>query len=521
MTATSRAALVVITMALVASTFALRDFGRADRTFAAPAPASCESLKSLALSGAAVTSAVTVPAGTFAPPGGAGRGPAAQQYAALPSFCRVSVTAQPSRDSDIKIEVWLPAAGWNGKLQAVGNGGWAGTISYPALTSALAKGYASASTDTGHSTPGASFATDHPEKLIDYAYRGTHEMTVQAKAVITAFYGNSPKLSLWNGCSTGGRQGVIEASRYPDDYNAIIAGAIPVTSPRLHAARIQISQIVHRTADSYIPPDKYPAIHEAALQACDALDGVKDGVIESPTRCKFDPKAIECKGADGPTCLTAAQVETARALYSPLKDPKSGAVLSIPLYHPGSELAWATLAGPEAFPIAVEAFKFIVFKNPAWDWHTFNPSSGYDAIESAAAGFTSPGANLKPYFDRGGKLLMYHGWADQQVAPLNTVGYFDAVTNVVGKGAAGKSVALYMVPGMGHCQGGVGTDTFDKVAAIEQWVDTGLAPAQIVASHQTAGKADRTRPLCPYPQVAKYKGTGSIDEAANFTCVRP
>jgi feruloyl esterase len=433
----------------------------------------------------------------------------------------VQITSKPSADSDVRIEVWLPLSGWNGKFQGVGNGGWAGTISYPALTAAVALGYASASTDTGHSTTGASFAVDHPEKLTDYAYRGTHEMTVNAQAAIAAFYGGKPKLSIWNGCSTGGRQGVVEASKYPADYDAIIAGAIPATSPRLHAARIHLSQIVHRSPESYIPPEKYPMIHEAALRACDALDGAKDGVIGDPIRCRFEPKVIQCTGVDGPTCLTAAQVETVRALYAPLKDPKTGATTSIPLYHPGSELVWATLAGPEPFQIAVEAFKFLVFKNPAWDWHTFDPGSGYEAIENASRDFTPPGANLQPFFSRGGKLLMYHGWTDQQVAPLNTVNYHDAVRNAVGKTTADKSMALFMVPGMGHCQGGAGTDTFDKVGAMEQWVSTGRPPAQIVASHQTAGKVDRTRPLCRYPQVAKYKGTGSTDEATNFVCQQP
>ena len=516
MTKFAKWALTTITVFACASVG--RDFSRAGDALAAGA--SCESLVGLSLQNATVTSADTIAAGAFVPPGAAGRGNTAQQYSALPAFCRVAATLKPSSDSDIKIEVWLPSTGWNGKFQGVGNGGWAGTISYPALAAAMASGYASASTDTGHSSAGASFATDHPEKLVDYAHRAVHEMTVQAKSIIDAFYGTGPKSSLWNGCSTGGRQGAIEASRYPADYNAIIAGAIPVTSPRLHAARIQISQIVHRSPDSYIPPEKYPAIHAAALDACDALDGVKDGVIDNPTRCKFDPKVMACKGSDGPGCLTAAQVETARALYAPLKDSKTGATLSIPLYHPGSELAWGTLAGPEAFPIAVEAFRFVVFKNPSWDWHTFNPSSDYDKVESAMPSFTPPGANLKPFFERGGKLLMYHGWADQQVAPLNTVNYYEAVLNAAGTSAAEKSIALYMVPGMGHCQGGAGTDTFDKVAAIEQWVAAGRAPAQIVAVHRTAGKIDRTRPLCPYPEVAKYKGTGSTDEAANFVCAK-
>ena len=488
---------------------------------AAETSRSCESLTTVAIANAVVTSASTVAAGAFTPPGSAGRGTPAQQqqYAAMPQFCRVAVTAKPSADSDIKIEVWLPSS-WNGKFQAVGNGGWAGTISYADMATAVAKGYASASTDTGHSTPGGSFAMDHPEKLIDYAHRAVHEMTVDAKAVIDAFYGTAPKLSIWNGCSTGGRQGAIEASRYPGDYNGIIAGAIPVTSPRLHAARIHISQIVHKTPGSYIPPEKYSAVHEAVLQACDTLDGVKDGVIENPVRCKFDPKTIECKGADGPACLTSAQVETARALYAPLTDPKTGAVLSFPLLQPGSELSWATLAGPEAFGIAVDAYRYLVFRNPTWDWRTFDPSTDYERIDVGAKGFEPPGADLKPFFSRGGKLLMYHGWSDQQVAALNAVTYFGSVLTASGSSAAGKSIALYMVPGMGHCRGGPGTDTFDKVAALEGWIQSGRAPSQIVATHQTAGVVDRKRPLCQYPQVAKYKGSGSTDDAANFTCVK-
>ncbi len=507
-------------VALLVTTFAGRDFSRTPVVVLAAA-ASCESLAALTLSNGNVTSATSLPAGAFAPPGGAGRGNAAQQYAALPAFCRVTATLKPTSDSDIRIEVWLPASGWNGKFQAVGNGGWAGTISYPALAAAVAKGYASASTDTGHSTAGASFAMNHPEKLIDYGHRAVHEMTVQAKVAIGAFYGNAPKVSLWNGCSTGGRQGVIEASKYPADYDAIVAGAIPVTSPRLHGARLQFSRMVHRSTDSDIPPEKYPAIHDAALQACDPLDGVKDGVIDRPNRCKFDPAVMACKGPDGPGCLTPPQVETARAIYGPVKDPKTGATISFPLLHPGSELVWATLGGPEPFAIAVEAYRYIVFNDPNWNPDLFDASADIDRLESKAVGFDPPSANLKPFFSRGGKLLMYHGWADQQVAPLNSVTYFDAVLSATGKSAAEKSIALYMVPGMGHCQGGAGTDTFDKVAAIEQWIDTGRAPTQIAASHQTAGKVDRTRPLCPYPQVARYKGTGSTDDAANFACAKP
>ncbi|MFL6279083.1 MAG: tannase/feruloyl esterase family alpha/beta hydrolase [Vicinamibacterales bacterium] len=507
----------LVTAAVAALCFAAAD-RPGDRLDASSfTPAASESLSTFTITNGRITSAGVIAAGTFIPPGSSATN-AALPYASLSPFCRVAATLTPTSDSDIKIEVWMPLSDWNQRLQAVGNGGWAGSISYGALAAALAKGYAAASTDTGHSTPGASFAMNHPEKLIDYGHRAVHEMTVQAKAIVAAFYGGGPKLSLWNGCSTGGRQGVIEASKYPADYDAIIAGATPVTTPQLHGVRLQFNRMVHRTPDSYIPPEKYPAIHEAALKACDALDGVKDGIVDQPDRCSFDPVVIECKGNESAACLTPSQVETARAMYAPVKNPKSGATISFPMLHPGSELGWATLAGPQPYAIAAEAFRYVVFNDPAWDPASFDPSSDIAHLEHQAIGLEPPSPNLKPFFSRGGKLLMYHGWADQQVAPLNSISYFDAVLNASGKNAAGKSLALYLVPGMGHCQGGAGTDTFDKVAALEEWIRTGAAPAQILASHRTAGVTDRTRPLCQYPQVAKYKGSGSTDDASSFAC---
>jgi feruloyl esterase len=486
------------------------------------ANSSCDSLATLALPNAHVTSAETVAAGAFQPPsgprGGGGRG-GAQLYAKLPSFCRVAATLAPSSDSDIKIEVWLPSSGWNGRFQAVGNGGWAGVISYAALAQAVVAGYAGASTDTGHVGGTAAFAIGHPEKVIDMGYRAVHEMTVKAKAIVDAYYGAAPKLSFWNGCSLGGRQGITEAQRYPADFDAIVAGAPAVNWMRLHGARMAINQLAHASEVGYITPDKYPAMHEAVLNACDALDGVKDGVIEDPTRCHFDPKVLECKGADGPGCLTSAQVETARALYAPLKSPKSGAVIFPSLLLPGSEPNWATLAGPEPISTAYEAFKYVVFKDPNWDVRRFDVDTDVAAAIKMDAGvLNSADTNLKPFFSRGGKLLMYHGWADPQVPALNSVEYFDGVVKSAGKAAVGKSIELYMVPGMAHCAGGPGTDTFDKMAAIEDWVARGAAPSQIPASHLTNGAVTRTRPLCPYGRVAHYKGAGSTDEVASFEC---
>jgi feruloyl esterase len=485
----------------------------------AASAAACENLASLKLPNTTITLAQTVAAGAFeSSTGRQGRGLAAL-YSELPSFCRVTATLAPSTDSDIKVEVWLPVSGWNGKFEAVGNGGWAGVISYPALSRAVAAGYATASTDTGHVGNNGSFAVGHPEKVVDFGYRAVHEMAVQAKAIVDAYYGAAPKVSFWNGCSLGGRQGITEAQRYPADFDAIVAGAPAVNAMSLHAARIAINQIVHRSADSYIPPEKYSLIHNAALSTCDALDGVKDGVIDSPSLCKFDPKVLACKDADGPGCLTAAQVETARALYAPVKDPKTGTVVFPALLEPGSELGWATLAGPQPVGTALDQFKYVVFGDTAWDWRTFNMTTDLArGIRQDAGVIDSGKVNLKTFFDRGGKLLMYHGWADQQVAASNSLDYFGKVTKTAGKSAAGKSIELYMVPGMGHCAGGAGTDTFDMMAAIESWTKTGRAPESILASHRTGGIVDRTRPLCPFGKVARWKGTGSTDDAANFTC---
>ncbi len=485
---------------------------------------SCESLASLTLPGTTITFATAVDAGAFTPPpvGGTAPRPAAvQAFRNLPAFCRVAAALKPSSDSDIKIEVWMPASGWNGKFQGVGNGGWAGSISYPALAAALAAGYATASTDTGHVGNTAAFAVGHPEKLVDMGYRAVHEMTVQGRAIVDAYFGSRPTRSFWNGCSQGGRQAITEAERYPADYDAILAGAPGIYNMELHVTRVALNAFVHRTADSSIPAEKYAMVHDAVLAACDARDGVKDGVIDNPTRCAFDPGVLACKGADGPSCLTTAQLETMRALYGPIKNGE-GAIVSPPLLQPGTELGWATLAGPKPLGLATEAMQYVVFKDASWDWHRFNPATDIDLAlrsDERVLGLTDP--NLKPFFDRGGKLLMYHGWGDPQVPAQNTVRYFNDVVKTTGKGVVGKSVQLYMVPGMGHCQGGPGTDTFDKMGAIEHWVETGRAPGQIIASHMKDGKVDRTRPLCPYPLVAQYKGTGSTDDAASFICKTP
>ena len=472
---------------------------------------SCESLSKLSRPKTAITSAQVVPAGKFVAP--AGRGPA-PSFKDLPEFCRVQATLTPSADSDIKVEVWLPASGWNGKFQAVGNGGWAGIISYGPLGAAVRGGYAAASTDTGHVGGSASFALGHPEKLTDFAYRAVHEMTITSKAIIANFYGDGPRYSYWNGCSTGGRQGLKEAQKFPADFDGIIAGAPANYQMHLGVWSVAVAQAVHKEPASYIPPEKYPAIHKAVLEACDSLDGLRDGLIQDPTRCHFDPKTIQCAGEDSPACLTAPQVEAARKIYTPLKNSRTGEEI-FPGLEPGSELGWAGPAGPNAAAVATDTFTYLVYKDPNWDWHTLNPDTDTARADKNDNGLIDAiDPNLKPFFSHKGKLIMYHGWNDPLIAPGNSVNYYKAATG-------SDSIRLFMVPGMGHCGGGEGPNTFDMVTALEQWVEQGHAPEQIIASHSQNGTVDRTRPLCPYPQVARYKGSGSIDEAANFSCAAP
>lgn len=475
--------------------------------------ADCEKLSAFHSSGTVVTLAQTVGAAAFTPPAGPGRGPSAFQ--SLPSFCRVAITLTPTADSDIRSEVWLPSSGWNGKLQVVGNGGWAGTISYPAMAKALSQGYATASTDTGHSTPGGSFAAGHPEKLIDFGYRAVHETTVQAKALVKAFYAGEPRRSYWNGCSTGGRQGLMSAQRYPADFDGVIAGAPANYMSHLQPWSLAVGLAVHATEESYIPPAKYVVLHKAVIEACDALDGVKDGVIENPMRCSFDPKTIQCQGSDTSACLTAPQVEAARRVYANTVNPRTGAIV-FPSLEPGSEMGWAGLAGPQPLGIATDTYRYVINNSPGWDWHMLDLDKDVTAAEKVFAGSVDAvNPDLNAFFNRGGKLLMYHGWNDQLIAPRNSINYFNAVSYTLGTARVDESMRLYMVPGMTHCSGGDGTWDFDMVPQLEGWVEGNKAPERIVVARKNP---DRTRPLCRYPQIAVYKGSGSTDDSANFEC---
>ena len=488
-------------------------------TSARPAAAttSCEGLTSLTLPNATVTLARPVDAGAFAPADPAGAG--AQPLNAPRAFCRVAATLKPSSDSDIKVEIWMPAANWNGKFQAVGNGAFNGTIAYPAMMTALGRGYATASTDTGHVGGGASFAVGHPEKVIDFGWRAVHEMAVVSKQIVAAYYAAAPKVSYWNGCSAGGRQAMKEAQRFPADFDGIIAGAPGLDWTGRAAQAVYVAQALQNNEAARLSPQKTQLVHAAVLRACDLQDGVKDGIVGDPERCAFDPGVLQCQGADETSCLTPAQVQTTRMLYATRVNPK--AKREVAGLQPGSELGWTDRGwSASARATGLDQFRFLVFKDPRWDIEKFNVDTDIahaDKADNDTINALDP--DLGAFISRGGRLIQYHGWSDPQISPANSVHYYKRVLEALG--GAGKvqgGYRLFMAPGMAHCGGGEGPNTFDMVTALEQWVEQGQAPDRIIASHSTNGVVDRTRPLCPYPQVATYKGHGSTDEAANFVC---
>src|SRR5215471_12724727 len=477
----------------------------------------CERLsRLLSLPNTTVLLADVVAAGTYVPSGGGAA--AARIAASLPAFCRVELRIAPSSDSDIKSEIWLPVSKWNGKFLQVGNGAWGGSIQYAALAEALRRGYAAASTDTGHTGTDASFAMGHPEKLIDFGYRSVHETAVRGQATVAALYGLKPSLSYFNGCSGGGRMSFMEAQRFPGDFDGIIAGAPGYNRTDVAFQTLGMAQATHVSPESFIPASKYPLLHEAALDTCDALDGLKDGLIADPTKCRFDPGVLKCKSGDGPDCLTEPQVVAARRIYAPVMDPKTGAQISSGL-EPGSELQWGSVAGHEPHSMYNDLLRFVVTRNPNWDYRTLNVGQQLELARKADNGVLSATSlELSPLVSRGGKLLIYHGWADQNIPPRESVNYYNGVVRTMGKEKVDEAVRLFMVPGMGHCGGGDAPNEFDTLAVLEHWREDGRAPSEILASQVRAGRVVRTRPLCPYPQIPMYRGAGSVDRAENFVC---
>src|SRR5262249_8780600 len=397
-----------------------------------------------------------------------------------------------------------------------------------------------AATDTGHTTSDASWALGHPEKIVDYGHRGIHEMTEKAKAIINAFYGSAPKRSYFASCSNGGRQALMEAQRYPKDYDGLIAGAPANYFTHILTGFAWNLQAMTLDPASYIPSAKLKAIETAALASCDARDGVTDGVLDDPTQCRFDPGVLLCKGAESDSCLTEKQIIALKKIYAGPRTAKGE--LIIPGFEPGGETgpggweAWVTGSGANKglqFFFSSQAFANMVHNNSTWDLKTFELEKDNKlADEKLGSNLNAIDPSLKEFKARGGKLILYHGWSDAALPPTNTINYFHSVVSKMGRRDAESFMRLYMVPGMQHCNGGPGPNQFgasvtrtqsdaqhDLTLALEKWVEEGVAPEQIIATkRQSGGQGMRTRPLCPYPQVARYKGTGSTDDAANFVC---
>lgn len=492
------------------------------------APTPCERLTGVTLAQTKIVSAEAIAAGAFQTPAAGRSGPGSLSSTKdLPAFCRVSGVVEPA----IQFEAWLPAVNgasrWNGKFNGVGNGGLAGFINYGAMAVALARGYATASTDTGHSNrPGnEAWPLGHPELLTDFASRGIHMTARAAKALIAAHYGEGPRYSYFTGCSCGGGQALSEAQRYPADYDGIVAGA-PANHPtRMWPGELYAAWATHREPANLIPNEKLPVITQAALEACDALDGLRDGLIDDPRNCPFDPGILECKGGDGAGCLTAAQVDSVRKIYEGLKDPATGERFWWG-YEPSSEAGWpGHIQNPFFIPLSY--FQYMAFANPKWDWKAFSfaDAGNFRLLEEAShrlgPTLDSVEPDLSAFQRLGGKLLLYHGWLDQNISPRNTIDYYERVQEFLGDAGTKEFARLFLAPGMAHCSGGPGPNRFDALGALEAWVERRQPPALMVASHAVNGKVDRTRPLCPYPEVARYKGSGSIDDAASFACRPP
>jgi hypothetical protein len=509
---------------------------------------SCESLMNLNLPQTTITSAATIPAGPLSVQDAGGNAAPIE----VPARCEVKGVIRPSRDSEIKFALWLPSAGWNGKYRQEGNGGFAGNIPYRSMIVPLRRGYATAATDDGHEATGtsATWAVGHPEKVIDFGYRAVHETSLQAKAIARAFYGNPPSRSYFYGCSDGGREALMEAERFPEDFDGIVAGAPANAWSHLGTGFVWNQQALLKDSSSMIPAAKLPLIQNAALAKCDAADGLKDGLIQDPRSCRFDPSVLMCKGSDSSECLTGPQVEALRKIYAGPKNPRTGEQI-FPGYPPGTEAVpntWATWIVGSAQRSIQAAFGNsyygdVVFENPKWDFRSLDFDRDV-AFGDGKAGWilnsTSP--DLRSFRAHGGKLIQYHGWADAAISPISSIEYYESVRSFLSKYPdprrdSSKSIEdfyrLFMVPGMGHCGGGIGPISFgngggpasteparDIFAALEQWVEKGVAPNQLIGSGPVPTDTSKTltRPLCPYPQVAQYKGTGDANNAANFVC---
>jgi len=495
--------------------------------FSIPAAAQqpCESLKSVQIRNITITS---VTAGS---PGYALSGQAGAMGGKVPArkiqvpFCRIEAYSTPSSDSHIGIEVWLPAAeNWNGKFLAAGNPGFIGSLNSSGLAGIMERGYVAAGTDTGHVDAGFEWAIGHPEKWADWGYRAVHEMAVVAKTMAEKYYGKPVEYSYWNSCHNGGNQGLNEAQRYPDDFDGIVASDPAFWITRLQPGSLYISWVALKDGvdgPGYIPTAKLAVINRAALDACDANDGLVDGLIEDPTKCGFDPASIQCPGPDEASCLTVAQVDTVRKIYEGAKFNDGTPIYAG--FERGSELTWAFMIEKEPFSVNMNYFRGLVFEDPDWDFRTFDVDRDTRrGIAKTGDAVDANNPDLRPLKASNGKLIIVSSWNSLALPPRQVVEYYNSVEEVMGGPEQTRDFArLFSIPGAGGCVVGPNFQAFE---ALQAWVEEGEAPDQIIYGYSEGGrggKVYRTRPVCAHPKVAKYKGSGDINDAANFTCVSP
>ncbi|MEO7208331.1 MAG: tannase/feruloyl esterase family alpha/beta hydrolase [Steroidobacteraceae bacterium] len=513
----------------------------------APAAATtCEEIAHLALPETTITLAQSVAAGAFTPPVPSWAGKFMHPAPIPVSFCRVTGEIRPTKDSDIKFELWLPLSGWTGRYESVGNGGFAGSIRYDSMSEPLLAGSAVASTDDGHDAPAigptsADWAFGHPEKIIDHGHRAVHLTAVTAKAITAAFYGRPPAHAYFVGCSKGGQEAFMEAQRYPADFDGIVGGAVANQWTDLFASFVWTENMNLASRESYLSPVDLAKIGAAVSAACDTVGGVKSGFINDPLRCEVAPSSLG---------LTPAKLRTFESIHQGPKDRAGRQTFAGQAY--GSENpGWTDTISATSFEAAeTEAqmsmygdnfFRNFIYQDHHWSFHGFDLDKGRaDAEKTVGAIMNADDVHFAKFKTRGGKLIQYAGMADSIVTPLSSVNFYQSVVAAQGHMPTGDALKrtqefyrLFVVPGMGHCGGGPGPNQFgqaggagdaehDLVVALHQWVEKGVAPTRLIATKfvsddKTKGVA-MTRPLCLFPQVAKYRGTGPVTEAASFTC---
>jgi feruloyl esterase len=509
--------------------------------------ADCGSLSGLKVGDTTMTVAESVAAGAFRlpsePQGGAGT------FAGLPAFCRVHGIIKPTPSSAIEFEVWLPATGWNGRLEAVGNGGLGGTISYPAMATALKAGFATASTDTGHTADEPKDWLRNRDRLIDFSSRSLHLTTVNAKVIVNAFYSQPVNKAYYTGCSTGGRQGLMEAQEYPADFDGIVAGDAANFWTRQMMTEVWAA-VATGTPTTNLSQQDLQLIQDSVLAQCDAMDGVKDGLIADPRKCRFEPKELLCKSGATAGCLSADKVAAVEKMYSGPVNPRTGAKLYEGL-NAGNELGWGKDGGQLVIDrtstsgVSSDDFmRYALFNDPSWEFRSFDFDRDTQAVDDKFAAITNAtDPDLEEFRRLGHKLIYYHGGADPLIPAQNGIDYYESVQAMQAK--QGKDAATtqaffraFLVPGMYHCSRGPGAYSFgagqnpaavidadhDVVSAIVRWVEQGVAPEEIIAAKYIDNTPSKgvafERPLCPYPLAAHYNGSGDPNKAANWSCLR-